>query len=164
VEDVAALFEYDWNGGMGTLDLACTRLVVGPTNSRARITALIERATDTLRIQELSFSDDDIRAAVIARAGAGVDVEVILADPGWIDSNVEAAEVLRRGGATVRFLSALDNHAKLIVADDAAAYVGSTNISWTSLTRNREVGVVLTDAPAVADLIRAFDADFAAAR
>jgi phosphatidylserine/phosphatidylglycerophosphate/cardiolipin synthase-like enzyme len=85
---------------------------------------------------------------------------VILADPGWIDGNAEAAEVLRAEGVEVRFLSVLENHAKLVVADERAAFVGSENFSWTSLTRNREIGVVLTDAASTATLAGAFDADW----
>jgi len=164
VADLAALFEYDWEGSTGSIDLSCTRLVVGPDNSRARILALIARATSELRVQHLSLSDDEVRAALANRVAAGVRVQVLLADPAWIDSNTEAAMAMRAAGAEVRFLTFLDNHAKLIVSDDEEAYVGSTNLSWTSLMRNREVGVVLTDSGSVETLSGQFDSDWARSR
>src|SRR4030095_15889555 len=37
IVDVRALFECDWAGGVRAPDLSCTRLVVSPTNSGARI-------------------------------------------------------------------------------------------------------------------------------
>jgi phosphatidylserine/phosphatidylglycerophosphate/cardiolipin synthase-like enzyme len=52
----------------------------------------------------------------------------------------------------------------MILADDARLYVGSVNLSAQSLDRNREVGVILTAAPAV-DLARqTFERDWRAAQ
>jgi phosphatidylserine/phosphatidylglycerophosphate/cardiolipin synthase-like enzyme len=161
IADLEEVFEHDWAGRASVLGLACTRLVLGPDNSRERITALINSATSSLKMQELSFSDSSIRAAVLGRAAAGVVVQVILADPEWITSNPTAAAELHDGGVAVRYLSAYDNHSKLIVADGDTAYVGSTNISYTSLTDNREAGVMLTDGPSVTELGSAFSSDWA---
>ena len=52
------------------------------------------------------------------------------------------AEDLRRAGGPVRFLGSPYIHAKLIVGN-RFAFLGSENFSWTSLNRNREVGVML---------------------
>jgi len=163
IADLELLFEEDWNQAISRVDLSCTRLVVSPNNSRERIEGLMRRATGTLRIQHLSFSDDEAREVVRERVAAGVNVRVLLADPGWIEGNAEAATALRALGADVRYFVRLENHAKLIVSDDAAAFVGSENLSWTSLQQNREVGVVLTDAPSIDTLASAFEADWSAA-
>ena len=161
VADVAAIFAQDYDGIPP--DLECTRLVLSPNNSRERIEGLIRSATSELRIQHLSLTDRDVRAAIAERAAAGVRVRVILADPGWIESNTESAQILRDGGAEVRFLVVPENHAKLIVADDTA-FVGSENLSWTSLERNREVGILASEPATTAPLIDAFESDWAAAR
>ncbi|MCA9602356.1 MAG: hypothetical protein KC417_10040, partial [Myxococcales bacterium] len=144
VKDIDAVFNVDATGGQVP---TCTRLVISPTNSRQRIQALIQSAQSTLVLEQLSLADKDIRAALASRAQAGVAVRVILANPAWITENAEAAQVLEASGIQVRFMKNLDNHAKLIIADGKAAFVGSENLSWTSLEKNREVGVVVTETP-----------------
>lgn len=158
VADLAALFDLDFAGTPA--DLRCTRLVMSPNNSRDRIEALITSATTDLRIQHLSLSDRDVQRLLGEAAARGVNVRVILADPAWIESNTASAETLRSAGVLVKYFRRLDNHAKLIVADDRAAFVGSVNLSWTSLTQNREVGVVLTDEPSVTTLRDTWEQDW----
>jgi phosphatidylserine/phosphatidylglycerophosphate/cardiolipin synthase-like enzyme len=62
----------------------------------------------------------------------------------------------------VRFLTSVDLHAKLVIAD-GVALVGSQNLSPTSLSDNREVGVLVTESGPVATLQAQLDADWAAA-
>jgi len=162
VTDVEAIFTLDFEDGAAPPSLNCTRLLIAPNNARARMRSLIESASSTLELQHLSFSDASLRRLVMARAAAGVSVRVLLADPGWITGNASAASALRGGGVEVRFLRSLDNHAKLILADGATAMVGSENLSSTSLDRNREVGVLITDATAYATLSAAFEGDWLA--
>ncbi|MCA9581408.1 MAG: hypothetical protein KC416_06405 [Myxococcales bacterium] len=158
VADLESVFEADFAGGTVP---TCTRLVVSPTNSRDRIEALLTGATNELLLQELSISDSSIRTLLANRAKGGLTIRVILANPAWISANTNTASILRAAGVEVRFLKTLDNHAKLIVADGARAYVGSHNLSWTSLEKNREVGVVTVDQASVTTLKAAFDADWA---
>jgi phosphatidylserine/phosphatidylglycerophosphate/cardiolipin synthase-like enzyme len=160
VADLIDVFDHDWGDLPGDpLAVSCTRLVLSPHNARGRLLSLINSAESTLRIQHLSMSDAEVRQAIGQVAMRGVDAQVILADPAWIDTNTEAATALRAMGVEVRFLSTPENHAKLVVADDAA-FVGSENFSWTSLMSNREVGVVLTASGAVEPLRAAFDRDW----
>ncbi len=160
VADLIDVFDHDYEGRDGDPSAAaCTRLVLSPNNSRSRILRLIASAESELLVQHLSLSDEEARHAIGSRAMAGVSVRVILADPAWIDSNTQSAEALRALGVDVRFLTTLDNHAKLIVAD-GAAFVGSENLSWTSLEANREVGVVVTNEATVAPLSAAFESDW----
>lgn len=164
VADLIEVFDHDYEARPGDAAAAtCTRLVLSPHNARSRILRLIASAETQLRIQQLSLSDAEVRRAIGLRSMAGVETRVILADPAWITSNNEARAALVAMGVEVRILSAPENHAKLIVADDAAAFVGSENLSWTSLERNREVGVVVTADSAVAPLGGAFEADWASA-
>lgn len=74
----------------------------------------------------MQLGDGDVRDALVARKKAGANVRAILADPGWIDANAEAAAFLAQNGIDAR-------------------WVGSINLSWTSLTNNREVGLVVTE-------------------
>ena len=51
-------------------------------------------------------------------------------------------------------------HAKLIIIDQKLAFVGSENLSWESLNRNREVGILISDQPTVQSLSAIFDGDW----
>jgi phosphatidylserine/phosphatidylglycerophosphate/cardiolipin synthase-like enzyme len=156
--DLSALFEADWTGQ--PLAMPCTRLVVSPINSRPRILDLINSAQSTLTIESMQFADYAVRDAVKARVQAGVAVRVLIAVAGWIDANASAATFLKGLGVTVKWIPHL--HTKVIVADGARAYLGSENLSQTSLDKNREVGLVVTDASSIAPLVTSFETDWTA--
>jgi phosphatidylserine/phosphatidylglycerophosphate/cardiolipin synthase-like enzyme len=159
--DLAALFDADWDGRAP--DLACTRLVVSPVNARARLLALLDGAAATLDVESMQFADSDVRARVAARAQAGVAVRVLLADPGWITANTDAASFLKGKRIPVRHLATPHVHVKSIIVDGVRAYAGSENLSYTSLSKNREVGLELGEADAVASMKATFEKDWAAA-
>ena len=155
--DLTALFDADWNNVAPAMD--CTRMVISPINARQRILDVIASAQTTLTVHSMQFGDRDVREAVKARVLAGVQTRVMLADPGWIDANADAAVFLKGLGVPVKTMPHL--HTKAIVVDGVRAYVGSENLSWTSLDKNREVGAILVEAASVAPLATTFDADWA---
>jgi phosphatidylserine/phosphatidylglycerophosphate/cardiolipin synthase-like enzyme len=159
VEDLQAIFDRDFAGAQ--LDLSCTRLVVSPVSSRERLLGLIQGAQNSLDLAVMYISDDEVLSAVIGRANAGVPVRVLLADPGWIDGNVETAATLAAAGVEARYMTGYELHAKLVVAD-GVAHVGSQNMSWTSLEKNREVGIFVTEPAPAAAIVEQFDEDWAA--
>ena len=156
VADLAALFEADWAGTPATMP--CTRLVISPINARDRILDLINSAQSTLTIESMQFADYEVRAAVKARVQAGVEVRALIADANWVDANAAAATYLKGIGVPVRWIPHL--HTKVIVADGARGYLGSENLSQTSLDKNREVGLVVTDSSSVAPLVSSFETDW----
>jgi phosphatidylserine/phosphatidylglycerophosphate/cardiolipin synthase-like enzyme len=85
---------------------------------------------------------------------------VILADPADFSENQATATTFANQDVEVRFATSFDLHAKLIVAD-GVAFVGSENMSPTSLGSNREVGVLVTEPAATAAITSQFDADWA---
>lgn len=159
VADLEAVFQADWDGA--TPNLACTRLVVSPENSRTRLTELINKADQKLDLSVMYVTDDEIVAAVKARVQAGVKVRMLLANPGWISNNAQTAATFKALGVPVKYYVAGDLHAKLLITEDAA-FVGSENFSYTSLNKNREAGVFVTEPAPVAKIQTQFDADFAA--
>ena len=157
-EDLQELFDADWD--RRSPDLDCTRLVVSPDNARDRLLDLIDGATDTLVFETMQFKDTDTLDAVAARVGAGVDVRVLLAHPDWISDNYNAADFLIGLGVPVRYMYEWDLHGKMILVDGARAYVGSQNFTWTSIERNREAGVFLTERAAISTISTQFEADW----
>lgn len=162
-QDVAQLveiFDSDWNDV--TPDLSCTRLVVSPVNSQDRILAVINGATKTLDIEQLEFGDYAVQQAVAAQQKAGVAVRLLLADPSFeSDIGTYVAEI-EPMGLVPRRLVTPQLHLKSILADGTTAYAGSENMSNTSLTQNREVGLIITEPTAIATMASTFATDWAA--
>ena len=158
VADLVALFDADWQGV--TAQMACTRMIISPINSRTRILDLITSATSTLTIESMELADYAVRDAIKARVQAGVQVRALIADTGFVSSNSYAADFLKSIGVPVKWIPHL--HTKVLVADGARAYLGSENLSSTSLDKNREVGVVVTDASSIAPLATTFETDWTA--
>lgn len=165
VADLKTIFDADWNGT--PLQLACTRLLVSPINSKERILSLIASATTTLEVESMQMAETDIRAAIAERAKAGVAVRVLLAAPSWIDANQDAADYLQIQNIKPRYMSTPGVHVKAIVVDGERAYLGSQNMSWTSMTKNREVGLFIggaSEAAGVKRMLDTFDKDWATAK
>jgi len=126
---------------------------------------VINQATKTLDVEAEEFSDPAVVSAVVGRARAGVQVRVMVESPAQYAP--ELHQVVAAGGKAVGYASptGLYIHGKAVIADaglpDQQVEVGSMNYSTTSLTGNRELGVVLTDSAACALMSRQFDADFA---
>lgn len=161
VKSLVTLFDADF--AHKTPELGCTRLLVSPINSKSRLLPLIQSAKKSIFIESMQFADPDIRAAV-AMASANVDVRVLLAAPSWITANSAAAKFLDNAGIEVRYLTTPMVHVKSIIVDGKRAYLGSENLSTTSLTRNREVGLILESQPTALSLMtKTFNADWALA-
>jgi cardiolipin synthase A/B len=161
-DDVAVLkrlFDADWQER--TPDLRCTRLLISPINARRRLLSLIDGATRTLDIESTQLADDEVRSAVLERAEAGVAVRVILAEPSWIEANLNAAKLLMKHGVPVRLLRNPGVHAKAILVDGRKAYVGSINLSRTSISENREIGLITKERPVLDTISRTFATDWA---
>jgi phosphatidylserine/phosphatidylglycerophosphate/cardiolipin synthase-like enzyme len=159
VQGIEAIFNADWN--RTSVTLSDPNLVVSPINSRADLTSLIAGAKSSLWIEDEEMYDSASEQAMVAAVKRGVDVEVVLPTPSG-SGNSSDVETLRSGGVHVRYLSNPYVHAKLIVADQQLAFVGSENFSSTSLDENREVGLLVSDATAIGTLGHTFTLDWSA--
>lgn len=114
----------------------------------------------------------DVVEAVRAAARRGVRVRVIAdttfarGSRPFLDSLEAEANVEVRWWEGRRLVGGGIMHAKYVVADAGgsapAAYVGSANLDWRSLTEIAEVGVAVRDAEVVGRLEAVFEDDWAA--
>jgi phosphatidylserine/phosphatidylglycerophosphate/cardiolipin synthase-like enzyme len=140
-------------------------LVWSPDRSEPDVLALIDGARHSLLVESEELSAAPVIDALVAAARRGVAVGVVMTDdPEWH----AGFDAIRGAGGRVWVLhgeSPLYIHAKLLVADagtpTARALVGSQNLSTTSLTRDRELGIVLTSGRLVARLGRLVEHDAA---
>jgi len=159
VANMEAIFDADWNGQSLRLSQP-DPLIISP-GSESQLVSLIEGASRRLDIESEEMGNDHpVLDAIIAAARRGVQVEVVL-PAGVSEGNRRNAAELSRAGAKVRYLGKPYPHAKLFVVDDQV-FLGSQNISVSSLDRNREVGIVVTGDP-VSEAATTFERDFAVA-
>ncbi|MBW3634277.1 MAG: DNA-binding protein, partial [Chloroflexi bacterium] len=104
--------------------------------------------------------DPELLAALSEASRRGVRVRVIVSPSA--EFAAEQAE-LAASGVEIGLARGLYIHAKLIVADGERAFVGSQNLSATSLDQNRELGIILDDPVNLARLSRTFALDFRSA-
>jgi cardiolipin synthase len=116
------------------------RLIVGPERSRARFTALLEGARDSIRIIDHKLSDPQIVSLLKDQQRRGIAVEVL-------------------GAGQV---NGMRSHGKMLVVDGRVAVIGSIALAPLHLDFRREVAVVIHDSRCVSQLTRFFDQAVAA--
>jgi phosphatidylserine/phosphatidylglycerophosphate/cardiolipin synthase-like enzyme len=152
VRALSALFRADWD--RLPVEFSDPNLIVSPANARTKLTALLRLARHLVEIDAEELADPAIERLLISLARRGVRVRVLLPPP-----LPSSAAFVRRAGVQVRAQASPYMHAKVIVIDDRLAFVGSENLSTTSLDQNREVGVLLRG-PAVQELVGTFNGDW----
>ena len=139
-------------------------LLWSPTTSQSRVLSVIDGARKTLDVEGEEFNDPAVVNAIAAKAKAGVAVRVVVESPSQYASSI--AKVVKAGGRVVGYSSTtgLYIHAKSVIADvgqsDQTVELGSMNYTANSLTRNRELGIILHDSADCSLLERQFSADF----
>jgi cardiolipin synthase len=142
-------------------------LVWSPGQSAPALLGLIDSATSTLLVENEEMVYAPVTSALARAAHRGVRVVVVMTDqPRWHPafSTLAAAKVSVR---TYAQNARLYIHAKAIVSDAGTshqrAFVGSENFSVASLTHNRELGLLTSDAGVVGTLATTITSDAAAA-
>jgi phosphatidylserine/phosphatidylglycerophosphate/cardiolipin synthase-like enzyme len=163
VAEIVAAFNADWE--RKPFAPASPRLIWSPINSRARINAVIASAASTLDIYaEVVQDNDQVRLMVeAARRGARVRLIAPPPDGGTAATPTDDMARLRAGGVFVRQLRAPTQHSKMMLSDGRIAYIGSQNVTATSLDLNRELGMLISDPAVLARLASVFESDWAKA-
>ena len=161
VAEAEAIFEADWANMPPTT--VTGKLLVAPINAKERLLGLVNSATSTIDIEGEEFSDTQITEAIAARADTGVKVRLVVSSATPTASQSGAIGYLKmHGGAKAVSTSNPTIHAKAIVVDGKAVYVGSANFTTGSLSYNRELGIITGAASEVSVVANAIQQDFAA--
>ena len=155
---IEAAFNDDWQGIKDTA-AGGDDLVWSPGADTA-ILSIINNSRQSLFIENEEMSDTAVVNALISAAQRGVIVEVVMTySSDWTDNFKKLAEA-GVGIRTYAADAALYIHAKLIVSDGTAAFVGSQNFSVSSLNDNRELGIILHDSNLLDSLSTTFHNDW----
>ena len=140
-------------------------LVWSPTNSQSVILSVINAAQHSLSVENEEMGDANVVNALISAAARGVSVKVVMTNTG----NDYASEFNQLAAAGVQVSTYAANaslyiHAKVILADygtaSAQVFLGSENFSSASLTKNRELGLTLTNPAIMQSIDTALTSDF----
>jgi phosphatidylserine/phosphatidylglycerophosphate/cardiolipin synthase-like enzyme len=152
-----------------------TSLIVAPDNAGRTVTDLLDGATESIDVLQLSIDgpDDRFLRATVRAARRGVDVRVLLSSAWYVrEDNRRIVERLRevaeREGLPIEArLASPDGrfekiHAKGVVVDGDQALVGSLNWNRESVRENREVMLLLEGEAVAGYYERVFEADWSA--
>jgi cardiolipin synthase len=151
-------------------------LTVSP-DSLAPLVGFIGSARESIEIETQYLKEPQINAALIAAARNGVRVSITVASVCSFGSpSPKEAQLIRstystfdQAGISTRMFTASNlvngkpgyMHAKVIVVDGKRAWLGSENGSVTSLTQNREYGVIFDTSEWVRTVLDTASADHA---
>lgn len=134
--------------------------LVWSPGAQAALVALVDAARSSLDIYNEELSATSVVRALTAAARRGVDVRVVMTDESsWHENFAKLAAA----GAHVHLFARsapLYIHAKLVLVDGHQAFLGSENFSTTSLTRNRELGLLISRRVILRSLQATFDGDY----
>jgi phosphatidylserine/phosphatidylglycerophosphate/cardiolipin synthase-like enzyme len=142
-------------------------LVWSPTNSLNSLEGLINGATQSLLIAQEEFEESALQAALVAALKRGVSVTLVQENEN--NKYTTALTALKSAGAKIAIytstnFNAFYIHAKVILADygtsGAKLFLGSENFSTPSLTENRELGLIFSDAACMTGVYTAISKDF----
>ena len=145
VAEMVACFEADWVREDFTPSRH-SELIWCPNNGRERIAEFIDSANHSLWLQNERYQDMVIIERLVRAVRRGVRLHILARPPHTLkkDKLVEGVGGLRivhDVGAKVHTLKGLKLHAKMILADDQRAIVGSINLSPGSFDGRRELAV-----------------------
>ncbi len=148
-----------------------SNLIISDINALALVPLLLRTAKHSLAIQVEYLNDPpgdgalNLKKILLHAANNGVAVQLMLPPLSPLPPGVPSAE----NNETYRVLSPTIAvnvtpqyfiHAKMIIADQRLAFVGSQNLSHQSLHYSREVGIMISNKTIVANLLATFNADW----
>jgi phosphatidylserine/phosphatidylglycerophosphate/cardiolipin synthase-like enzyme len=163
VAAIEAVFNADFKNAKVTPGVG-DDLVWSPTNSQSSLLALINGASASLNVENEEMDDSAIASALSAAAKRGVKVQVTMTANSSYATELDELKTAGVKIATYASTAPLYIHAKVIVADfgtsNAIAFLGSENFSSTSLTKNRELGLTITESDILSTLNSTLTNDF----
>lgn len=150
-------------------------LLWSPVNSKPELLQLIGsvRQSLVLTTEELEDTNMVCKIKAVAESSTRPSVRILLSgDTGSNASAVKTLLGLGLSNLSIRIMpgqptppattpvTPLYMHGKQVIADGVEAFVGSENLTNTSLIQNRELGTFFTDPAMIARLQSVFESDF----
>ncbi len=149
VAEVVQCFEADWERKPFVPPVE-SHLIWCNANGRERFAHFIDRAQDTLWLQNERYQDAVIIERVVRAARRGVKVHVVARPPHTLKKDkliegVGGLRIMADVGAHIHKLKRIRLHGKMMLADSARAIVGSVNLAPGSFDARRELAIEVHD-------------------
>ena len=149
VAEIIECFEADWmrkpfEPGDGAHLIWCNN------NGRERIAHFIDEAKHAVFVQNERYQDPVILERLVRAKERGVKVHVMARPPHTLKRDkllegVSGLRIMHDVGIKVHKLKHLKLHAKMLLADEKAAIIGSINLAPGSFDARRELGIEVRD-------------------
>ncbi len=145
VQEMSVAFDADWAREKFTPP-PNSNLIWCPDNGRERIARFIDAAQRSLFLQNERYQDMVIIERLVRARARGVKVHVLARAPHTlkIDKLVEGVgglRIMHDVGIKVHTLKGLRLHAKMLLADEERAIIGSINLAPGSFDTRRELAI-----------------------
>jgi cardiolipin synthase A/B len=121
--------------------------VVSPINAREELVKFIKGAKKQLLMYEMKISDREFVSLLTEKISEGVDVRVI-------GRTATKARAIPTRSLPIRL------HARAILRDGNAAFLGSQSLRKLEMEARREVGIIFSETKIVKEMIEVFDKDW----
>ena len=170
ISEIETVFSADWTNaqknGNVTPAVSNPNLAWAPTTADTVLVKLIDSATSTLVAETESFNHQDIIDALNRAAARGVNVRLIVpeCDLGNATMNYPYLAQLKNVRVHVEHdgnsITQPYMHSKMMIVDNETMYIGSINYTFNSINKDRELGVVFTNATTSSELVKEFETDW----
>jgi cardiolipin synthase len=130
ISGLKQVFENDFDTPSLPLPSITERLIVGPDQSRARLTDILSMAQTSIRIMDHRVTDPLILDLLATKQRQGLTVQVLGSGP----------------------LDGLISHGRMALIDEKTAIIGSIHLSPPSLDMRREVAILIEESAVVTEL------------
>jgi cardiolipin synthase len=165
VEEIAQCFDADWK--RDKFDASEQKhLIWCIGNGRQRLGQLIDSANHSLWLQNERYQDPVIMEHLIRAHSRGVKIHIMARPPHKLkkDKLIEGVSGLRSlqdVGVKIHKLQHIKLHAKLILADNARAIIGSINLAPGSFDSRRELAIEVDDPEIISRIHKTLKEDWA---
>ncbi len=164
VAEIGSCFEQDWSR-REFVRPEPSSLIWSNRGSRMLMCHFIDTAKHTLDVQHPKFVDAVVLDRLIQAHERGVRVRVLCGGKHGISTwdildTFASLRLMKLNGVKIRKQKGLRLHAKLLLADNASALIGSMNIDRSAFDLRRELGCFITDPAAVERLGTTFREDW----
>jgi cardiolipin synthase len=149
VEEIAECFDADWNRTKFEAG-DHSHLIWCIGNGRQRIGQFIDEAKHSLWLQNERYQDPAIIEHLVRAHSRGVKIHIMARPPEKLKKSkliegVSGLRTLQDLGVKIHKLKHIKLHAKLLMADDNVAIIGSINLAPGSFDSRRELAIRVSD-------------------
>jgi phosphatidylserine/phosphatidylglycerophosphate/cardiolipin synthase-like enzyme len=165
VDEVAQCFDDDWNRKKFEAG-DHSHLIWCVGNGRQRLGKLIDGSKHSLWLQNERYQDPTIIEHLVRAHARGVTIHIMARPPHKLKKEklvegVSGLRILQDLGVKIHKLKHIKLHAKLILADDARAIIGSINLAPGSFDSRRELAIQVDDEHIIHRIKKTLEDDWA---